>query len=143
MLHLRHGDDKEPYKLFQSLFIYRNCLRDTCGSRHLTVYLFLPKSNDLLGVALSSVVQTLFQDVEEDSKSSSKSSAAEKNSISKRQELQTHQEVEVYIHEFLNLGCFRRTIFFRQMQLKSATRPLTVESFGIFAIWKTGYYVFH
>lgn len=143
MLHLRHGDDKEPHKLSQSLFIYRNCLRDICGSRNLSVYLFLPKSNDLLGVALSFVAQTLFQDVEEDSKSSSKSSSAEKNSISKRQELQTHQQVEIYIHEFLNLGCFRRTIFFRQMQLKSSTRPLTAESFGTFAIWKTGYYAFH
>lgn len=143
MLHLRHGDDKEPHKLSQSLFIYRNCLRDICGSRNLSVYLFLPKSNDLLGVALSFVAQTLFQDVEEDSKSSSKSSSAEKNSISKRQELQTHQQVEIYIHEFLNLGCFRRTIFFRQMQVKSSTRPLTAESFGTFAIWKTGYYAFH
>lgn len=42
--------------------------------------------------------------------------SVEKNYISKRQELQTHQEVDISTQDF----CFMRTIFFRPMHLKSS-----------------------
>ena len=66
-MYLRHGDDREPHKLALSLLIHRDCLRDINGSRNLSIYLLLPKSKYLWGVALSFVVQALFQDEEEDS----------------------------------------------------------------------------
>lgn len=112
MLHLRHGDDREPHKLTLYLFIHRDNLRDINGRRSL-IYLLLSKSKYLRGAALLFVSRHYSRMRR---KTLSTSPSVEKNYISKRQELQTHQEVDISIQDF----CFMRTIFFRPMHLKSS-----------------------
>lgn len=90
----------------------QDSLRDIYGSRSL-IYLLLSKRKYLWGVALLFVSK---HNSRMRRKILSTCPSVEKNNISKRQELQTHQEVDIFIQDF----CFMRTIFFRPMHLKSS-----------------------
>lgn len=114
ILRLRHRDDKESHKLALSLL----SMETASGILYMEAKIWFfssssRKSKHSLGAALSFVVQALHRDVEEDSLIYS--SSTEKKDISKIQQFQTHQEVDVCIIEFFKQHYLMRTIFFQQM----------------------------